>query len=225
MSLLHGGASSSPGSVGWSSSRLPRSTAGRSSVTVTAGPFAARMAGSFVPHCYDILEVVPEWVRWAVTLLMVGGGAIFARIAAARLIEAMRGRLAPAELLLDFTALFSCGLTLIFVQFVDQYFLVYLPCAVIVVAKSVEDLLVAMARRGGRLLRAAVGRGGRMDAGRPRQGRGDVDPRRAPPRGGGARRPYLFRLEVVVLLGVRRLTCGPAMPRPRPRMPSCSGGG
>ena len=39
----------------------------------------------FVPHCYDILEVVPEWVRWAVTLLMVAGGALFARIAAARL--------------------------------------------------------------------------------------------------------------------------------------------
>ncbi len=28
----------------------------------------------FVPHCYDILEVVPESVRWAVTLLMVAGG-------------------------------------------------------------------------------------------------------------------------------------------------------
>jgi 4-amino-4-deoxy-L-arabinose transferase-like glycosyltransferase len=96
----------------------------------------------FVPHCYDILEVVPEWFRWAVTLLMVAGGALFARIAAARLVEATRGRLAPAELLLDFTALFSCGLTLIFVQFVDQYFLVYLPCAAIVVAKSVEDLLL-----------------------------------------------------------------------------------
>ena len=96
----------------------------------------------FVPHCYEILEVVPESFRWTVTVFMILGGALFAQIAAARLLQLARGTLAPAEMLLDFTAIFSFGLTLIFVQFVDQYFLIYLPLAAIVVGKSVQELLI-----------------------------------------------------------------------------------
>jgi Dolichyl-phosphate-mannose-protein mannosyltransferase len=96
----------------------------------------------FVPHCYEILEVVPESFRWMVTVCMILGGALFAQIAAARLLQLARGTLAPAEMLLDFTAIFSFGLTLIFVQFVDQYFLIYLPLAAIVVGKSAHELLL-----------------------------------------------------------------------------------
>src|ERR1700679_3082855 len=60
---------------------------------------------------------------------MVAGGPVFARSAVARLVDAIPGRLAPAEPLLDFTALVSCGLTLIFVPFVDLSLLAYRPCA------------------------------------------------------------------------------------------------
>jgi len=85
---------------------------------------------------------VPESFRWFVTVFMILGGALLARVVAARLFQSARGTLAPAETLLDCTAFFSFGLTLIFVQFVDQYFLIYLPLATIVVGKSVQDLLL-----------------------------------------------------------------------------------
>ena len=71
---------------------------------------------------------VPEWVRWAVALLMVTGGLSLPASPPLGLWLKRRGAARAGQTNLV-GRLFSCGLTLIFGPFVDQYFLVYLPCA------------------------------------------------------------------------------------------------
>ncbi len=103
----------------------------------------------FLRHTYDLLLVLGEPVRWAVTIFVVVGAALIARVFVERyasLISARPGPVpapAPRELLLDLTALFLLGFNLIFFQQWDSYQLPFLPLAAIVLARRFEGLLVS----------------------------------------------------------------------------------
>ena len=113
--------------------------------------YSAKFGGAaalmpWVNQSYDMLGSLPEPIRWGLTAFVVLGAALFGRIFAARYVGPRRQPLAPAERVLDFTTLFSLAVTLSFNQFIDRYFLVYLPYAAIIVAKHVEGTLVTWRR-------------------------------------------------------------------------------
>jgi Dolichyl-phosphate-mannose-protein mannosyltransferase len=104
----------------------------------------------FLRHTYDVLLVLGEPVRWAVTVFVVIGAALFARVLVERyanLIWAVPGavpRAEPRELLLDLTSLFLLGGNLMFFQQWDSYQLPFLPFLAIVLAKRFETLFVSL---------------------------------------------------------------------------------
>jgi hypothetical protein len=107
----------------------------------------------FLRHTYDLLLVLGEPVRWAVTIFVVVGAALFARVFVERyasLISTLAGpgtgpasAPLPRELLLDLTSLFLLGCNLIFFQQWDSYQLPFLPLVAIVVAKRYEGLMIS----------------------------------------------------------------------------------
>jgi hypothetical protein len=103
----------------------------------------------FLRHTYDLLLVLGEPVRWAVTIFVVVGAALIARVFVERyasLLTAAPGAVpppTPRELLLDLTSLFLLGGNLVFFQQWDSYQLPFLPLAAIVLAKRYERLLLA----------------------------------------------------------------------------------
>ncbi|HEV8002553.1 MAG TPA: glycosyltransferase family 39 protein [Planctomycetaceae bacterium] len=111
----------------------------------------------FLRHTYDLLLVLGEPMRWAVTIFVVLGAALFARVFVERyasVIASVRGSGAgagagdvpaplPRELFLDLTSLFLLGCNLIFFQQWDSYQLPFLPLVAIVVAKRFEGQLVS----------------------------------------------------------------------------------
>jgi len=100
----------------------------------------------FIGQSYDVLGVLPDALRWGITLYVVVGAGLFARIIVARYAGAARAALKPSELVLDLTTLFSLGFVLTFNQFVDRYFLVLIPYAAIVVAQRLEGALLSWRR-------------------------------------------------------------------------------
>jgi hypothetical protein len=104
----------------------------------------------FLRHTYDVLLVLGEPVRWGVTIFVVVGAALFARVLVERyasLIWNVPGpvpRPEPRELLLDLTALFLLGCNLIFFQQWDAYQLPFLPFLAIVLARRFEGLFVSL---------------------------------------------------------------------------------
>jgi hypothetical protein len=103
----------------------------------------------FLRHSYDLLFVLGEPVRWAVTIYVVVGAALFARVFLERyasLISPESGPLpppAPRLLLLDLTSLFLLAGYLIFSQLWDAYLMSFLPLTALVVGKRYENLLVS----------------------------------------------------------------------------------
>jgi hypothetical protein len=103
----------------------------------------------FLRHAYDLLLVFGEPVRWAATIFVVVGAALFARVFLERYASLIsrEPRPVPAptprELLLDLTSLFLLGCYLIFSQLWDVYLLSFLPLAGIVVAKRYEGYVVS----------------------------------------------------------------------------------
>jgi hypothetical protein len=103
----------------------------------------------FLRHTYDLLLVLGEPIRWAVTIFVVLGAALIARVFVERyasLFSIVPGpipRPLPRELLLDLTSLFLLGCNLIFFQQWDSYQLPFLPLVAIVVAKRFEGLLLS----------------------------------------------------------------------------------
>jgi hypothetical protein len=103
----------------------------------------------FLRHTYDLLLVLGEPVRWAVTIFVVVGAALIARVFVERyasLISVLPGPVpapAPRELLLDLTSLFLLGCNLIFFQQWDAYQLPFLPLVAIVLAKRYEGLMIS----------------------------------------------------------------------------------
>jgi hypothetical protein len=101
----------------------------------------------FLPDCYDILEVLGEPVRWAATIFVVVGAALFARLIVARCTELGRGDADQLALcVLDFTALFLVAVSLVFNQFTDNYLVPLVPYAAIAVGKPLEGLLLSWRR-------------------------------------------------------------------------------
>jgi hypothetical protein len=101
----------------------------------------------FLPDGYDILEVLGDPVRWAVTIFVVVGAALFARLIVWRTQRLGSGD--PSRLalcVLDFTALFLVAISLVFNQFTDNYLVPLVPYAAIAVGKPLEDLLIARRR-------------------------------------------------------------------------------
>ena len=110
-----------------------------------------RKVGPWMPFLgthYDILLSLGTSARIASTLFVVIGGALFVPIFLnrwRRLVAGFVGRaaaLSPAEQVLDWTMLFLLLLNLVFIQLWDQYLLVYIPYAAIVVGQQVESLLL-----------------------------------------------------------------------------------
>jgi hypothetical protein len=103
----------------------------------------------FLRHTYDVLLVLGEPVRWAVTIFVVVGAALIASVFVERyasVLSAAPGPVpapTPRELLLDLTSLFLLGCNLIFFQQWDSYQLPFLPLVAIVLAKRFEGLLVS----------------------------------------------------------------------------------
>ncbi len=103
----------------------------------------------FLRHTYDLLLVVGEPVRWAVTIFVVVGAALIARVFVERyasLLTRTPGSVpppTPRELLLDLTSLFLLGGNLVFFQQWDSYQLPFLPLVAIVLARRFEGLLLA----------------------------------------------------------------------------------
>jgi hypothetical protein len=98
----------------------------------------------FLPDCYDILEVLGEPARWAATIFVVVGAALFARLIVARSLNLIRGERPELSLLvLDFAALFLLAVGLVFNQFTDNYLIPFVPYAAIVFGKPLERLLLA----------------------------------------------------------------------------------
>jgi Dolichyl-phosphate-mannose-protein mannosyltransferase len=103
----------------------------------------------FLRHTYDVLLVLGEPVRWAVTTFVVVGAALIARVFVERYASLFSKAASPVpppaagELLLDLTSLFLlCG-NLIFFQQWDSYQLPFLPLTAIVLAKRFEPLFVS----------------------------------------------------------------------------------
>jgi Dolichyl-phosphate-mannose-protein mannosyltransferase len=103
----------------------------------------------FLRHAYDLLFVLGERVRWAVTIFVVIGAALLARAFLERyasLISRKSGlvrALAPRELLLDLTSLFLLACYLIFSQLWDVYLMSFLPLSAIVAGKRFEGVLIS----------------------------------------------------------------------------------
>ena len=103
----------------------------------------------FLRHTYDVLLVLGEPVRWAVTIFVVIGAALIARALLERyasLISPTASSFpppAPRELLLDLTSLSLLGCNLIFFQQWDSYQLPFLPLFAIVLAKRYQGLLIS----------------------------------------------------------------------------------
>jgi hypothetical protein len=110
----------------------------------------------FLRHTYDLLLVLGEPVRWVVTLYVLLGAALIARVFVDRYASVARAQSesvrqtavppvapAPRELLLDLTSLFLLGCNLIFFQQWDSYQLPFLPLFAIVLGKEYERLLVS----------------------------------------------------------------------------------
>jgi Dolichyl-phosphate-mannose-protein mannosyltransferase len=100
----------------------------------------------FAAGSYKFLANSPDPLRHGITLIVVAGAALFARISVARYVRSTRAALGPAELVLDLTTLFSLAFILSFNQFVDRYFLVCLPYAAIVVGRPLAEALLAWRR-------------------------------------------------------------------------------
>jgi 4-amino-4-deoxy-L-arabinose transferase-like glycosyltransferase len=101
----------------------------------------------FLPDCYDILELMGEPVRWAATVFVVVGAALFTRLIISR--SGRHGRSEPAELallVLDLTALFLLVISVVFTQFTDNYLVPLVPYAAIAIGKPLEALLLARRR-------------------------------------------------------------------------------
>jgi hypothetical protein len=101
----------------------------------------------FLRHTYDLLLVLGEPVRWAVTIYVVVGAALIARVFVERYAslfsKAESAVPAPRELLLDLTSLFLLGCNLIFFQQWDSYQLPFLPLAAVVLGKRYEGLMIS----------------------------------------------------------------------------------
>jgi len=102
----------------------------------------------FLRHTYDVLLVLGEPVRWIVTIFVVVGAALIARVFVERYASlfskaASPVLAAPRELLLDLTSLFLLGGNLIFFQQWDSYQLPFLPLTAIVLAKRFEPLMLS----------------------------------------------------------------------------------
>ena len=101
----------------------------------------------FLPDCYDILEVLGEPVRWAATLFVIVGAALFARLIVARVARLGTGDAHQlAYCVLDFTALFLAAISLVFNQFTDNYLVPLVPYAAIAVGQPLAELLWARRR-------------------------------------------------------------------------------
>ncbi len=101
----------------------------------------------FLPDCYDILEVLGEPVRWAATLFVIVGAALFARLIVARVARLGTGDADQlACCVLDFTALFLAAVSLVFNQFTDNYLVPLVPYAAIAVGRPLAELLWARRR-------------------------------------------------------------------------------
>jgi Dolichyl-phosphate-mannose-protein mannosyltransferase len=101
----------------------------------------------FLPDCYDILEVLGDPVRWAATIFVIAGAALFARLIVLRCQRLGGGD--PSRLalcVLDFTALLLVAVSLVFNQFTDNYLVPLVSYAAIAVGKPLEDLLIARRR-------------------------------------------------------------------------------
>ena len=103
----------------------------------------------FLRHTYDVLLVLGEPVRWAVTTFVIVGAALIARVFVERYASLFSKAASPVpppaarELLLDLTSLFLLGGNLIFFQQWDSYQLPFLPLAAIVLAKRFEPHFVS----------------------------------------------------------------------------------
>jgi Dolichyl-phosphate-mannose-protein mannosyltransferase len=117
----------------------------------------------FLRHTYDLLLVLGEPIRWAVTIYVVIGAALIAGVFVERYARLLSSRVqaladkppdfgelsravppaAPRELFLDLTSLFLLSCNLIFFQQWDSYQLPFLPLVAIVLAKRFESLLVS----------------------------------------------------------------------------------
>ena len=146
---------------------------------------------------------LPDGIRWGITLFVLVGAGLFLRIGIARYGAASRGLLKPSHWVLDLTTLFSLAFTLGFNQFIDRYFLIYLPYVAIIVGKRLEGCAARLAPGGDRLLRPVACRLGRVDARRSRERAGPVDIIRTSPQRRNSAGPDLLRLEVALLLAVR----------------------
>ncbi len=101
----------------------------------------------FLPDCYDILEVLGEPVRWAATVFVIVGAALFARLIVGRVARLGTGDADQlACCVLDFTALFLAAISLVFNQFTDNYLVPLVPYAAIAVGKPLAELLWARRR-------------------------------------------------------------------------------
>ncbi len=101
----------------------------------------------FLPDCYDILEVLGEPVRWAATVFVIVGAALFARLIVGRVAQLGTGDADQlASCVLDFTALFLAAISLVFNQFTDNYLVPLVPYAAIAVGKPLAELLWARRR-------------------------------------------------------------------------------
>jgi hypothetical protein len=103
----------------------------------------------FLRHTYDLLLVLGEPVRWAVSIYVVVGAALIARVfveRSASFFSKAAGPMPappPRELLLDLTSLFLLGCNLIFFQQWDSYQLPFLPLTAIVLGKRYEGLMIS----------------------------------------------------------------------------------
>jgi Dolichyl-phosphate-mannose-protein mannosyltransferase len=103
----------------------------------------------FLRHTYDLLLVLGDPVRWAVTMYVVVGAALIARVFVERYASLFSQAESPVpapvsrELLLDLTSLFLLGCNLIFFQQWDSYQLPFLPLTAIVLGKRYESLMIS----------------------------------------------------------------------------------
>jgi len=103
----------------------------------------------FLRHSYDLLLVLSERVRWGVTIYVVVGAALFARVFLERYASVTNRKPGvlpppePRELLIDVTSLFLLAGYLIFSQLWDAYLMSFLPLTALVVGKRYENLLVS----------------------------------------------------------------------------------